>query len=148
MYRSSKKILVIFLLLSAAFSVMANENLIEGNWVTKNNKHGKSIINIYSDHNGIFYGKIIKMKNEKQLDKNNPDSSLKNKPLLGKVILKDLKYNGGQWDNGKIYDPDNGKTYSCKLWLDDPNTLKIRGFIGFAFLGRTAVWTRQNEKGA
>ncbi len=46
------------------------------------------------------------------------------------------------WEGGKIYDPESGKTYKCKLTLIDPNRLEVRGFIGFSLLGRTEVWTK------
>jgi uncharacterized protein (DUF2147 family) len=46
------------------------------------------------------------------------------------------------WEDGKIYDPKNGKTYSCKMTLEG-NELKVRGYVGFSLLGRTTVWTRK-----
>jgi uncharacterized protein (DUF2147 family) len=43
---------------------------------------------------------------------------------------------------GSIYDTDNGKTYSCKMTLDN-DTLKVRGFVGISLFGRTTVWKRK-----
>jgi uncharacterized protein (DUF2147 family) len=48
------------------------------------------------------------------------------------------------WENGKIYDPKNGKDYSCKITMIDNNKLDVRGFIGISLLGRTETWTRIN----
>jgi len=42
-----------------------------------------------------------------------------------------------------IYDPKNGKTYSCKMTYKG-KTLDIRGYIGISLLGRTTVWERTN----
>ncbi|MFZ5907440.1 MAG: DUF2147 domain-containing protein [Nitrospirota bacterium] len=53
-----------------------------------------------------------------------------------------MKSGEDQWEGGKIYDPQNGKTYSCKIKLEGQK-LRVRGFIGFSLLGRTAVWTRK-----
>ena len=62
---------------------------------------------------------------------------------MGLQILSGFRYAGdGTWEAGKIYDPKNGKTYSCKMRLDGEN-LKIRGFIGISLFGRTTVWSRK-----
>ena len=47
------------------------------------------------------------------------------------------------WDNGKLYDPKKGKTYSGMITLKDANTLDLRGYVGFSFLGRSSTWTRK-----
>ena len=47
---------------------------------------------------------------------------------------------------GKIYDPESGKTYSCKMWYDGgPGKLKVKGYVGISILGRTTLWTRVKE---
>jgi len=62
---------------------------------------------------------------------------------LGLEILKNFKYKGtNEWTGGRIYDPKNGKTYSCNMRLEG-DTLKVRGYIGISVLGRTTVWTRK-----
>jgi uncharacterized protein (DUF2147 family) len=54
-----------------------------------------------------------------------------------------MKYDGeGRWSGGTIYDPDSGRTYKCRLEQLDADRLQVRGFIGFALLGRSQVWTR------
>ncbi|MBK7099335.1 MAG: DUF2147 domain-containing protein [Sphingobacteriales bacterium] len=45
--------------------------------------------------------------------------------------------------NGRIYDPESGKTYNCKMWLDD-HQLKVRGFMGVSILGKTETFSRAN----
>jgi uncharacterized protein (DUF2147 family) len=74
--------------------------------------------------------------------------ALKNKPLVGMIILKDMKKNGKvdkefglEYADGTIFDPDNDKTYKCKMWVKD-DVLTVRGFIGFSLLGRNAQWFR------
>ena len=47
-----------------------------------------------------------------------------------------------RWDNGTIYDPKSGNTYSSFMELDGPDRIKVRGFIGISLIGRTDVWTR------
>jgi uncharacterized protein (DUF2147 family) len=49
----------------------------------------------------------------------------------------DLNTSENNWEKGTIYDPENGKTYSCKIYLENKNTMKIRGYIGISLIGRT-----------
>ena len=70
----------------------------------------------------------------------------KNKELTGIVILKDLVQKDKNYEDGEITDPENGKTYSCYVKLENTNKLKIRGYIGFSLLGRTEYWYRLNKQ--
>jgi uncharacterized protein (DUF2147 family) len=59
------------------------------------------------------------------------------------TILNNLKKNGNEWNGGTILDPNNGKTYKCKIEVVDGGArLKVRGFIGLSLLGRTQYWLR------
>ena len=79
-------------------------------------------------------------------DVNKPDPRLRNRPLVGLELFEGFHYDGGgEWSGGTIYDPNNGKTYSCKLKLIGPDTLKVRGFIGISLIGRSETWKRQPD---
>jgi uncharacterized protein (DUF2147 family) len=52
-------------------------------------------------------------------------------------ILKELVRNGEEFTNGHILDPENGKVYRCKLWIEG-KVLKVRGYWGPFF--RTQTW--------
>lgn len=68
---------------------------------------------------------------------------LKDKPVIGMTIVWGLKDKGDVWKGGKILDPDNGKTYSCKMELaENGKELNVRGFIGISLIGRTQTWYR------
>ncbi len=78
-------------------------------------------------------------------DSKNPDVASRDRKLLGTTILRDLRESperNGVWLGGTIYDPNNGKTYTCKLTLDGGDKLRLRGYVGVPLLGRTTVWTR------
>ena len=78
-----------------------------------------------------------------KVDKENPDEARRNDPIIGLNLVKGFTYKGSnKWAGGTIYDPNNGKTYKCKIKLEG-NQLKVRGFIGVSLLGRTAVWVRK-----
>ena len=138
-------IIILSIILAFALRLSAqNENMILGKWKTSD---GTGIIQIYKTSDGTFQGKIIKAqpKEDKKgamIDDKNPDPALRNRPIIGLVILKDFRYDGEIWKSGTIYDPGNGKDYSCKMWLEDKYTLKIRGYIGISLFGRTEIWKR------
>jgi len=82
------------------------------------------------------------MAGQARVDRNNPDPALRSKPVIGLKILWDMVWDGsGQWRKGRVYDPDNGKTYKCYIRLTPDGILKLRGYIGFSLLGRTSEWT-------
>ena len=89
-----------------------------------------------------YFGKVISGNNPRK-DVNNPNAALRSRDLLGMVFLKDFVHKDGEYSNGTIYDPNNGKTYSCKMWLDNGN-LKVRGYIGLSMFGRTETFTKIN----
>lgn len=118
---------------------MSNGDTILGEWISEN-KDGKIVIFKQSER---YYGKISWGKTPGKKDTNNPDSRLRNRELVGSVILKEFVFKGGSWENGTIYDPNSGKTYDCILKVKDNNRkLDIRGFVGMAMFGRTSTWSR------
>jgi uncharacterized protein (DUF2147 family) len=76
-------------------------------------------------------------------DAQNPDPKLKNRPLLGLVFMQGFKYDDeNKWDDGKIYDPESGKTYSCYMKMASANAMEVKGYIGFSLIGKSQTWTR------
>jgi uncharacterized protein (DUF2147 family) len=112
------------------------------------NAEKKAKIEVYQQGNA-FYGKIIWLKvttnadgSTPRVDENNPDPKEAKKPLLGKVVLKNLKWEEAlEYEGGSIYDPKSGKTYSCEAKLEG-KTLYLRGYMGVSLIGKTSEWTR------
>ena len=76
-------------------------------------------------------------------DRKNPDKKLRNRPLMGIIGLTDLIYDENNiWDDGKMYYPKDGKTYSCKIILKNKNTIEARYYWGFSLLGYSEEWKR------
>ncbi len=77
-------------------------------------------------------------------DQHNPVAMLRERPVLGLRILWDMvaDENGTTWRNGRVYDPETGKTYQGKITLESENVLKLRGFVGMPVFGRTSIWVR------
>jgi uncharacterized protein (DUF2147 family) len=141
----------LFLLAAAGISVsMIQPKTIEadailGTWVVPD---GGGHIQIYKSGTR-YYGKVAWLKRinhpdgTPKLDKNNPDPKLRTRPILGIVILKDFEYDGdNEWDDGTIYEPQSGTNFSGTLTLEDPNTLTVRGYVGFSIFGQSQTWTR------
>ncbi|HEY9168666.1 MAG TPA: DUF2147 domain-containing protein [Lutibacter sp.] len=141
-----KNVLLIVILL---FSITSNAQSIIGNWKTIDDETGKekSIVEIYQV-DGKIYAKIDRLleKGEENKVCENCKGANKNKPLKGMMIINGLTKDGDEWNDAKILDPKTGKEYKCYITLEEPNKLKVRGYLGFALLGRTQYWHRVVEK--
>ena len=140
-----------WILLSLALftSAALAESTPAGLWRTIDDHTGKekSLVRIV-EVNGEFRGTIEKLFREPGEDPNpNCDKCTgdkKNKTVIGMMILTGLKKDNSQWAGGEILDPQNGKIYRCKAWLENKgHDLHVRGFIGMALLGRTQIWKRE-----
>ena len=111
------------------------------------NEEKTAKIQVYKATDGKYYGKIVWLKEplrdgKPKIDMNNPKNEHKNDPIMGLLILKGFKKSGTTgYEDGTIYDPKNGKTYSCKITYKG-DKLDVRGYFGFSLLGRTTVWTK------
>lgn len=133
----------LFLLLALASAAFCpapppDTDAILGRWMTAD-KSG--LVEIYRQQ-GRYAGKIVGPTDAPRLDTKNPDPALRQRPLLGVVLLQGFRYDDGAWEDGTIYDPKGGKTYSCTLRLKSANALEVRGYVGVSLFGRTEVWTR------
>jgi uncharacterized protein (DUF2147 family) len=127
-----------------------NEDAIVGVWKTG---EGTAMVKIYKSGEN-YQGRVVWLKEpndpetgKPKLDKNHPDAANHNRPILGLVNIWGFKYTEDKtWDNGNIYDPKNGNTYSCTIKMINANTIEVRGYIGVSLIGRTDTWTRQVAK--
>ena len=141
-----KNILLIFALI---LTFVSHSQSITGKWKTIDDETGKerSIVEIYESEGKIF-AKIVKLleKSEENRVCENCKGANKNKPLKGLIIIDGLKKDGNEWNSAKIIDPKTGSEYKCYITLEEHNKLKVRGYLGFALLGRTQYWYRIVEK--
>ena len=137
-----KKILVV--LLCIASGAMMGQSVI-GKWKTIDDNTGKakSIVEIFEE-NGKVYGKVIEILNPDRQDAlcDNCSGADEGQPILGMTIIRGLKKDGDEYNSGKILDPESGKLYKCYIELEEDDSLKVRGYIGFSLLGRTQYWQR------
>jgi uncharacterized protein (DUF2147 family) len=77
------------------------------------------------------------------VDLKNPDPALRKRPLLGLTILEGLHRTGeNTWEDGKVYDPDDGEYYSASMTISDDGTLRVRAYVLLPLFGKTFIWTR------
>lgn len=129
-----------------------------GIWKTEPNDNGDySHVEIYLA-DGKYSGRIVFLNSpvflegdeggepgQPRSDFKNPDEALQERPLLGMDLMYGFKHNGkNKWEDGRVYDPESGKEYNCKVTMKDTDTLEIFGYIKVAFakLGRDTAWVR------
>lgn len=152
-------ILAALFVISMAFATnitaQSKADKILGYYLTFDDETGaeKSQVQIYKDASGKYYGKIVwlkePMKNGKpKVDDKNPDAKLQNRAIIGLEMLKGFKFNekDNEWNDGSIYNPSSGKTYSCYINFESATKVKIRGYIGASWMGigKTAYWTKES----
>ena len=82
---------------------------------------------------------------KEKTDIHNPEAAKRSHSIIGLVFICGLaRKSDTRWENGTIYDPHDGKTYSCAMDLQGRDQIKVRGFVGVILLGRNYVWTRVN----
>lgn len=130
-------------LLIPGSSLAITANDIVGIWVTEG---GKSHVQISKAGAG-YVGKLIWLKEpnrdgKPKVDRMNENASLRSRPLKGLSLLSGFSFKGDHWE-GKIYNPEDGKTYSCNLKFKDARTLEVRGYVLNPVLGKTQYWTKK-----
>jgi uncharacterized protein (DUF2147 family) len=140
------------LLLAASMSTLAGaafavEPAAAGFWVTPD--HG-AVVNITPCDSGLC-GHIVGLRTDRNptdipKDDHNPDPTKRGNPRCGLVLmggLKPVKGSTTEWEDGWVYDPESGHTFTGEMHLEGPDTLKLRGYLGISLLGQTQVWTRE-----
>ena len=133
------------LLVVILFAAIGSAQQITGTWKTIDDNTGeaKSTVKIFEEDGKIF-GKIVGIENPADRDKTciYCEGEDKDAPLIGLTIIKDLEKEDDRYAGGTIFDPEKGKEYKAKIWLEpgSPDTLNVRGYIAFLFI--TQQWER------
>lgn len=135
---------LIFLVLgSQCLHAQQYSDAIVGKWMSPNQRCKVEIFK----YGGQYYGRIIWLYEPNdpetglpKTDSENPDPTLRGNRLIGLVVLKNFVFEDGFWQNGSVYDSQNGKSFDCDCWLEGNDQLKIKG--SWYFISRTDTWTR------
>jgi len=134
-----------FIIALMLITVSINAQSVIGKWKTIDDETGKekSIVEIYQKGD-MVYGKILSLLNREPGDEDplcdKCTDDRKNQHIVGMEIIRSMEKDDDKYEDGTILDPNNGKIYDCKIWLDEDNSkiLKVRGYIAFFY--RTQTW--------
>lgn len=133
------------ILLGGTAVVRAQAPSVAGLWL---DNEGKAAVEI-SRCDTNMCGKIVWLKDSADpqgkawMDILNPDESKRKTPICGLPVIGDLKRQaGGEWTEGWIYDPEQGKRFNVELSLKDDKTLNVLGFDKERVKSELLVWTR------
>ncbi len=141
-----KKLLLLLLVLIPACGLGAQS--IVGKWNTIDDNTGKerSVVEIF-ERDGLIFGKVARIFTQPGEDPDpvcddcSKDDPRYNKKIIGMEIVQNMKKSGGEYSDGQILDPQNGRVYNCRIWLEG-NDLKVRGYWGPFY--RTQTWKKAN----
>lgn len=133
------------IMLASGVKAIAQKDRLEGLWY---NEEKTAKIQIYRAVDNKFWGKIVWLKEplkdgKPKVDEKNTKAALRSRPVLNMPILSHfVKKADDTYGDGEIYDPKNGKTYSCTITYRNDKELGIRGYVGISLIGRTTTWTK------
>jgi uncharacterized protein (DUF2147 family) len=125
---------------------------IRGLWVDHRDAAQRKVAVWIDDCDGLLCGHIYWLKKplsaggEPKRDKHNPDAALRDRPLCGLTILSGFRRaEDGAWSGGRIYNANDGRTFSSTIRLEPDGSLKIRGYVGITVFGKTVTWVQPKE---
>lgn len=128
-----------FILLSSLSSGAFAAEPVTGRWITDD---GKAIVTIGHCGSAVC-GEISRIlaptPKGPPVDENNPEPALRKRPIQGLQVLTGFVADGDEW-HGRIYSPEEGKTYRSVMQRAGPDTIKVKGCI--LFFCKTQVWKR------
>lgn len=135
------------LVFGAGFSAVAHAEAptVAGLWL---DDEGKAAVEV-SRCDKSMCGRIVWLKDPADpsgkawMDILNPDASKRQTPICGLAVIGDLKRQaGGEWTEGWIYDPEQGKRFNVELSLKNEKTLNVLGFDKERVKSEVLAWTR------
>jgi uncharacterized protein (DUF2147 family) len=138
---SSLRIIAASLLLSLtlpATSFAAADDAV-GTW--KDTETG-AICQIYSCGGGICI-KVVRPSRDHEKDDNNPNPSLKGRSMAGVVIMTGASKSGEDRWKGKLYNGEDGSTYTGYVVVNSKNEVKLEGCVLGGIICKSRIWHRQ-----
>ena len=126
-----------------AKSARAADEGIVGEWWTEE-KNGR--VRFYKHKDGTFRG-ILSWSKKPRADTENDNPKLRSRSVVGIVLMWQLRYEDGEYEDGYVYNPEDGGVYRIEAKVLGPNQLEVRGYLGISLFGQTQVWTRYRSCG-
>lgn len=141
----SLRMLTLGLLLVTCGAAADDRSAVFGRWA------GDTSILEIGENGGALYARIVSILNPVyhegedgpvgavRVDLHNPTPALRTRTILGMDLLEGYQYKKGKWQ-GRLYDPESGKTYESQITVDRDGNLQMRGYIGVPMFGRSATF--------
>lgn len=114
---------------------------VEGFWLSENER---AIIEIGSCGPEVC-GRMVWLRDPRD-ETGAPKRDAHGNPLCGIPLVAGFRPEGeNRWDDGRIYNPRDGATYSARMTLLDRERLEVRGYLGLPIFGQSQVWTRAED---
>jgi uncharacterized protein (DUF2147 family) len=137
-------VVLVFLSVFSTAVYAGDPDAVLGKWVISKEAEATQIEIVKCGNR--YCGLVAWTKNMDALDQQNPDESLRSRKIVGLNMIYDFTYSAkdDRWVDGFIYNPEDGKTYDCRMWLEDPETLMVKGTVGpkWMGIGKTVTWYR------
>lgn len=150
-----KTILFLSLLLSSMLLASTPDDVL-GLWITEKGDNGNQlIVEIYKTPDNLYNGRIKDMTipiytvgeyaGQEKMDLKNKDEKLKHRKLKGIDFVYSFKYDpdDDEYEDGNIYNPENGKEYYSTMEFNKDGTLTVEGSIDkMGWFGKKQIWKR------
>ena len=83
-----------------------------------------------------------KRNGEPLTDGHNPEAGKRRRTICGLPVLGSLQRVSGGWDNGWVYDPEQGSQFDAAIQLASRDRLVLTGYKGVKFFSKSFTWRR------
>jgi uncharacterized protein (DUF2147 family) len=152
-----RKLVLVALLGALTSTASAQTPSVMGTWLTASGIAQVRIGPCPDPANGPICGLVAGLVNPKGPDGNavapdmatdyrNPDPALRTRKVIGMPLIWGFKKTAdpNAFEDGHIYNGENGKTYNANISLQPDGKLRLRGYVGTPMFGETQLWTRVN----
>jgi uncharacterized protein (DUF2147 family) len=152
-----RSMLVVALLGLLASTVSAQQSSVMGTWLTASSKAQVRIAPCPDPKSGAICGVIVGLIEPKgpdgtvvapdvATDWRNSDPAMRGRKVLGMPLIWGFKKTSDPnvFEEGQIYNGENGKIYNANISLQPDGKLRLRGYVGTPMFGETQLWTRVN----
>ena len=153
-----KELLAAAALALLATPASAQQSSVMGTWLTASGVAQVKIGPCADAAGGALCGFVVGLINPKgpdgkvvapeaAVDYRNENPGLRSRKVIGMPLIWGFKKGSdpNTFEDGKIYNGEDGKTYSANISLQPDGKLRLRGYVGSPMLGQTQLWTRVSQ---
>ena len=152
-----KLLLATIVLCATVSTASAQQGTVMGTWLSESGVAQIKIGPCPDAASGPICGFVVNLINprgpdgaavapEAATDYRNENPALRTRKVIGMPLIWGFKQAAqpNTFEDGKIYNGEDGKTYNANISLQPDGKLRLRGFVGTPMFGKTQLWTRVN----